>query len=95
MTSSPREQVWNRIMAVQEEFNRLEEGFAAVPADQIGWWLRWRFNKAVDAMIEARGAHSHGEMTHISESRLPRLERAAKAFSLKLANLRRAASEEA
>ncbi|HWT12213.1 MAG TPA: hypothetical protein VN231_05630 [Allosphingosinicella sp.] len=93
MTSSSREQVWQRIMAVQEEFNRLKAGFAAIPADQIGWWLRWRFEKALDAMIEARGAHSHGELTPVSEGRLPKLECAAKAYSLKLARLGRAASE--
>ena len=93
MTSSSREQVWNRIMVVQEEFNRLQERFAAIPADRISWWLRWRFNRAVDAMTEARGAHSHGELTHISDSRLPKLERAAKSYSLKLAALEGAAKE--
>ena len=93
MTSSSREQVWNRIMVVQEEFNQLQERFAAIPADRIGWWLSWRFKKAVHAMNEARGAHSHGELTHISEARLPKLERAAKAYSLKLAQLERVANE--
>jgi len=95
MTSSSREQVWNRIMAVQEEFNRLEEGFGALPPDQISWWLRWRFKRAADAMAEARGAHSHGELTHAAEMRLPKLERAAKAYSEKLAKLRLAAIEKA
>ncbi|WP_166042329.1 hypothetical protein [Sphingosinicella sp. YJ22] len=95
MTTSSREQVWNRIMAVQEEFNRLEDGFSAIPADRIGWWQKWRFRKSLDAMIEARGAHSHGELTHVSERRLPKLERAAKAHSSKLAKLRSALIEKA
>ena len=92
MNSPRREQVWDRIMVVQEEFNRLERRFAAIPEDRIGWWFRWRFQHAVDAMTEARGAHSHGELTHISEARLPRLERAARAYSSKLAKLERAAN---
>ena len=74
MTDSHRNAIWKRIMAVQEQYNRLEREFADIPADGIGWWLRWNFNRSLDAMIQVRGAHSHGGSTSESERRLPKLE---------------------
>jgi len=93
MMPTSRDAVWQRIMAVQHEFNRLERGFADLPADHISWWLRWRFKKSLDAMIEVRGAHSHGGSTSVSARRLPKLERAVKVYSLKLARLQTANGE--
>ena len=93
MTPSSRDAVWDRIMAVQEEYNRLERAFADIPADRINWWIRWRFKKSLDAMVEVRGAHSHGGSTSVSERRLPKLERAAKGYSAKLAQVQKVRHE--
>ena len=86
-----REATWERIMVVQRKYNRLEETFANIPAERIGWWLRWRFERSVFVMNEVRGAHSHGSLVFESERRLPRLEHAAEAYAHKFAKL--AASE--
>lgn len=79
--------VWIRIMRVQEQFNGLEEAFAAIPDSRKSWWLRWCFRRAVDEMIEVRGAHSHGASPSDSERRLPWLERAAHRYTEKLVAL--------
>jgi hypothetical protein len=93
MTSASRDAVWERIMAAQEEYNRLERGFAGLPADRINWWLRCGLEKSLHAMMEVRGAHSHGGLTSEAERRLPKLERAAKAYSLRLAQLQKTVGE--
>jgi hypothetical protein len=82
-----RDATWTRIMAVQEQYNRLEETFAKIPANRVGWWLRWRFRRSVHAMVEVRGAYAHGGLVAESERRLPNLEHSARVYSCKFAEL--------